>query len=171
MSYMSNSSSVKQDRNMVMCDCGLNARVRTSWTSKNPGRRFVSCQKIKVNCFGEMLWFKSDNVLRFLINYYCILLLCQDERSCNFFMWMDEEMCGRTRNLIYELNQRNVMLEDNILKLEEKLCKMKTKTKLIKKIKQTQNFLLYSVLLCMFGIIVGLVVSKEMTSRQMKFLP
>ncbi|KAL8246526.1 hypothetical protein R6Q59_007742 [Mikania micrantha] len=28
---------------MAFCACGKQAIVRTSWTSKNPGRRFFSC--------------------------------------------------------------------------------------------------------------------------------
>ncbi|XP_074373847.1 uncharacterized protein LOC141714213 [Apium graveolens] len=134
---MSNSSSV----NRVICDCGLNALIRTLWTNKNPGRRFWSCQKNK------------------------------DERSCNFFMWIDDEMSGRARNLLCELTQRNVMLEQNLLKLEEKLYKMKKKKKMIKKQKQTQNLLLCTVVVCMFAIIVVLVVSRELNTGQRKYPP
>ncbi|PWA63782.1 zinc finger, GRF-type [Artemisia annua] len=28
---------------MVLCACGLQVVVRTSWTNRNPGRRFYSC--------------------------------------------------------------------------------------------------------------------------------
>ncbi|KAL8250812.1 hypothetical protein R6Q59_034505 [Mikania micrantha] len=41
---------------MAFCACGKQAIVRTSWTSKNPGRRFFSCleQGCKTGFFG---WF------------------------------------------------------------------------------------------------------------------
>ncbi|PWA56411.1 zinc finger, GRF-type [Artemisia annua] len=31
---------------MVLCACGLQCVVRTSWTNRNPGRRFYSCPLI-----------------------------------------------------------------------------------------------------------------------------
>nr|KAJ0203201.1 hypothetical protein LSAT_V11C500271740 [Lactuca sativa] len=35
---------------MVMCFCGREAVVRTSWTSANPGRRFLSCPQKGSRC-------------------------------------------------------------------------------------------------------------------------
>ncbi|KAL8249741.1 hypothetical protein R6Q59_006609 [Mikania micrantha] len=35
---------------MVFCWCGKEAVIRTSWTSRNPGRRFYSCPDQRSNC-------------------------------------------------------------------------------------------------------------------------
>ncbi|KAL8243383.1 hypothetical protein R6Q59_009641 [Mikania micrantha] len=35
---------------MVFCGCGKEAVIRTSWTSRNPGRRFYSCPDQRSNC-------------------------------------------------------------------------------------------------------------------------
>ncbi|KAL8197747.1 hypothetical protein R6Q57_024281 [Mikania cordata] len=35
---------------MVFCGCGKEAVIRTSWTSRNPGRRFYSCPDQGSNC-------------------------------------------------------------------------------------------------------------------------
>ncbi|PWA36196.1 zinc finger, GRF-type [Artemisia annua] len=40
---------------MVYCHCGLRAKIRTSWTALNPGRRFYSCPK-QDDC-GFFDWF------------------------------------------------------------------------------------------------------------------
>ncbi|KAL8206225.1 hypothetical protein R6Q57_009776 [Mikania cordata] len=41
---------------MAFCACGKQAIIRTSWTSKNPGRRFFSCQEQGCNT-GFIGWF------------------------------------------------------------------------------------------------------------------
>ncbi|PWA63815.1 zinc finger, GRF-type [Artemisia annua] len=35
---------------MVVCTCGKPAVVKTSWTNRNPGRRFFGCPTIGSNC-------------------------------------------------------------------------------------------------------------------------
>ncbi|KAL8230034.1 hypothetical protein R6Q57_014934 [Mikania cordata] len=35
---------------MVFCGCGKEVVIRTSWTSRNPGRRFCSCPDQGSNC-------------------------------------------------------------------------------------------------------------------------
>lgn len=42
-------------------------------------------------------------------------------------MWIDEELCGRVKNVIFELNQRNDSLEGKMSKMEEKLLKLEQK--------------------------------------------
>ncbi|KAL8208957.1 hypothetical protein R6Q57_008369, partial [Mikania cordata] len=37
-------------RAMVFCGCGKEAMIQTSWTSRNPGRRFYSCPDKGSNC-------------------------------------------------------------------------------------------------------------------------
>ncbi|CAB4263096.1 unnamed protein product [Prunus armeniaca] len=34
----------------IVCWCGKNARIRTSWTISNPGRRFAVCAKGRGGC-------------------------------------------------------------------------------------------------------------------------
>nr|KAJ0192462.1 hypothetical protein LSAT_V11C800402040 [Lactuca sativa] len=45
-----------RDSKMVLCFCGNVAVVRTSWTSRNPGRRFYACPKMGSRC-GFLGWF------------------------------------------------------------------------------------------------------------------
>ncbi|CAL8100542.1 unnamed protein product [Prunus armeniaca] len=54
------------------CHCGKLARMQTSWTSSNPGRRFLVCPKSKG----------------------------RGEKGCRFFQWFDAEMCERSKSLI-----------------------------------------------------------------------
>ncbi|KAF5791377.1 putative transcription factor GRF family [Helianthus annuus] len=35
---------------MVLCNCGQDAIIVTSWTDLNPGRRFCSCPTMNPNC-------------------------------------------------------------------------------------------------------------------------
>ena len=55
------------------------------------------------------------------------------------------------------MQAQTMMLDDNISKLEGKLCKQK-KTRMLKKQKQAQNFLLCSVVLFMLAVILMLAV-------------
>ncbi|KAK4260787.1 hypothetical protein QN277_003858 [Acacia crassicarpa] len=57
----------------TMCQCGLFARLYTSWTEQNPGRRFFGCR-----------------------NY-------RHGRGCGFFKWHDNEMGERAKDVINEL--------------------------------------------------------------------
>nr|GEU53325.1 zinc finger, GRF-type [Tanacetum cinerariifolium] len=42
---------------MVCCACGLEAVIRTSWTNRNPGRRFYSCPTLSSTCANFLWWF------------------------------------------------------------------------------------------------------------------
>ncbi|KAI7725044.1 LOW QUALITY PROTEIN: hypothetical protein M8C21_007003, partial [Ambrosia artemisiifolia] len=46
----------------IYCRCEREAIVRTSWTSKNPGRRFYSCPIKASQCGGFLGWVEPDNV-------------------------------------------------------------------------------------------------------------
>ncbi|CAH8385975.1 unnamed protein product [Eruca vesicaria subsp. sativa] len=51
MTYHAESSSFRRSRSIGgrrMCDCGLPAKIFTSWTNKNPGRKFLV-----VNCMRQ----------------------------------------------------------------------------------------------------------------------
>nr|KAJ0226078.1 hypothetical protein LSAT_V11C100025700 [Lactuca sativa] len=47
-----------RDSKMVLCFCGNVTVVRTSWTSRNPCRRFYACPKMGSRC-GFLGWFDS----------------------------------------------------------------------------------------------------------------
>ncbi|KAK4277160.1 hypothetical protein QN277_015201 [Acacia crassicarpa] len=64
---------VREPRASTMCYCGVVARLYTSWTAQNPGRRFFGCR-----------------------NY-------QPGRGYGFFKWHDEEMGRRAKEVINEL--------------------------------------------------------------------
>ncbi|KAK1354984.1 GRF-type domain-containing protein [Heracleum sosnowskyi] len=135
MSAMSNSSSKNWDHTWVVCNCGMNARLRTSWTSKNPGKRFWSCCKPK------------------------------EVRQCNFFMWMDDELGGRAKEIISELKQRNSFLEDQVMKLEDKLIKKKKKTEMVKKKKEAQFNMFCIIMMCFIAFILIFCIKKEFTNE------
>nr|KAJ0191033.1 hypothetical protein LSAT_V11C800407600 [Lactuca sativa] len=58
-----------------MCFCGREAVVRTSWTSANPGRRFLSCPQK-----GLFFYVKGSR--------------------CRFLGWIDPPMCARSMLII-----------------------------------------------------------------------
>nr|XP_043630453.1 uncharacterized protein LOC122601779 [Erigeron canadensis] len=47
MAGSASSSSVNKSLPYMYCQCGTKMRIFTSWTRKNPGRRFVKCRNIK----------------------------------------------------------------------------------------------------------------------------
>ncbi|CAB4263666.1 unnamed protein product [Prunus armeniaca] len=53
----------------MVCWCGENARIRTSWTILNPGRRFTV----------QILIYRVGSV--------------QGRGGCDFWVWYDVEMC------------------------------------------------------------------------------
>ncbi|GJY67282.1 zinc finger, GRF-type containing protein [Tanacetum coccineum] len=42
---------------MVRCACGLEAVIRTSWTNRNPGRRFYGCPTLSPTCVNFLRWY------------------------------------------------------------------------------------------------------------------
>ncbi|KAK4264571.1 hypothetical protein QN277_025730 [Acacia crassicarpa] len=66
----------------TMCECGLFARLYTSWTEQNLGRRFFGC-----------------------INY-------KHGRGYGFFKWHDDEMGARAKDVINELLEHVENLND-----------------------------------------------------------
>ncbi|KAL8457714.1 hypothetical protein ACS0TY_035544 [Phlomoides rotata] len=58
----------------AICFCRQEARVRTSWTVDNPGRRFFGCRFWKV-----------------------------DGGGCNFFKWLDDPIEDRSKTVILSL--------------------------------------------------------------------
>ncbi|GKD25579.1 zinc finger, GRF-type containing protein, partial [Tanacetum coccineum] len=42
---------------MVRCSYGLKSVIRTSWTNRNPGRRFYGCPTLSPTFFNFFQWF------------------------------------------------------------------------------------------------------------------
>ncbi|GKE12677.1 zinc finger, GRF-type containing protein [Tanacetum coccineum] len=42
---------------MVRCACGLEVVIRTSWTNRNPCRRFYGCPTLSTTCVNFLRWF------------------------------------------------------------------------------------------------------------------
>ncbi|GJX46946.1 putative ribonuclease H-like domain-containing protein [Tanacetum coccineum] len=51
---------------MVRCSCGLEAVIRTSWTNRNPGRRFYGCPTLSPTCVNFIRWFDPPMCQRFV---------------------------------------------------------------------------------------------------------
>ncbi|KAB1215754.1 hypothetical protein CJ030_MR4G020416 [Morella rubra] len=84
MSSSSISSASETPVSFVLCYCGIEAKMRTSWTEKNPGRRFFGCLR-----YG----------------------LVMGPRCCEFFEWVDPPKCKRSSQVIPGLKRKIKMLE------------------------------------------------------------
>jgi len=77
----SSSSSVSgsslKHRTKLVCYCGVDSPLVTSWTDENPGRRFHGCGRYFV------------------------------KRKCNFFRWYDPEVPDRQKKIIRALLRKN----------------------------------------------------------------
>ncbi|XP_058771936.1 uncharacterized protein LOC131645470 [Vicia villosa] len=93
------------------CHCGLDVPLMTSWIDTNPGRRFYGCVKL----------------------IYSPLIQLQGFKKCNNFIWLDEEMNTRAKevisSLIHNLEEEKQRAKDASMKEEE----IRTKMKLMKK--------------------------------------
>ncbi|XP_058784024.1 uncharacterized protein At4g04775-like [Vicia villosa] len=76
--YSEASSRTKSPSVHGECRCGLDAPLMTSWTDSNPGRRFYGCGMYKI----------------------------QGYKRCNHFVWYDEEMGPRAKEMISTLNKK-----------------------------------------------------------------
>ncbi|XP_058779432.1 uncharacterized protein LOC131653335 [Vicia villosa] len=90
------------------CHCGLDAPLMTAWTDSNPGRRFYGCGMYKIQGF----------------------------KKCSNFVWLDEEMNPRSKevisSLLKNLNDEKQRSKDSIAKEEEMRMKMKMLKKQLK---------------------------------------
>ncbi|PWA94879.1 zinc finger, GRF-type [Artemisia annua] len=80
---------------MVVCTCGKHAVVKTSWTNRNPGRRFFGCPTI----------ISGSN--------------------CPFLGWLDPPMCPRSVDIIPGLLRRINAFRGVVEELEEQRSKYK----------------------------------------------
>ncbi|XP_058733768.1 uncharacterized protein At4g04775-like [Vicia villosa] len=76
--YSEASSRTKSPSVHGECRCGLDAPLMTSWTDSNPGRRFYGCGMYKI----------------------------QGYKRCNHFVWYDEKLGPRAKEMISTLKQK-----------------------------------------------------------------
>ncbi|CAL5193526.1 unnamed protein product [Lathyrus oleraceus] len=92
-------------RSRYVCKCGLDAPLMTTWTNANPDRRFHGCEMYKVQGF----------------------------KKCSHFVWLDEEMNPREKEVISALlkniNEEKATVKSYKVKEEE----LKMKVKMLKK--------------------------------------
>ncbi|PWA44743.1 zinc finger, GRF-type [Artemisia annua] len=86
---------------MMLCRCGNVAIIKTSWTDRNPGRRFFWCPNV-------MIW-GSD---------------------CGTFGWIDPPMCQRAIEIIPGLLRARNALEENIKEYVQMFREQREITKL-----------------------------------------
>jgi hypothetical protein len=72
------------------CYCGMKTYLRTSWTRKNPGRRFFGCAR-----YG-----KGPN--------------------CKYFEWFEPRICERGGEVVYELRVKIKTMEEELRKQAKK---------------------------------------------------
>ncbi|KAL2935188.1 Kinesin-like protein KIN-UC [Bienertia sinuspersici] len=105
-----------QDNNQLKCNCGLPVGRRTSWTERNPDRRFMCCK-----------FYDSES----------------ERRGCNYFRSVTNKLVLEKKLLECQLNtcqtelkevieQRSLLLEDNS-RLKMKYKAVLTEMKLQKK--------------------------------------
>ena len=105
-----------KNRENKHCFCRKIARLCTSWTLKNLGRRFYTCAVVNVS-----FWL----LVSFYTHVCCSLLDClkklQDAQGCHFFQWCDEAFTGRAFDVVTHLNHRRLYLEMKLKLVEEDL--------------------------------------------------
>ncbi|KAJ1382624.1 Zinc finger, GRF-type [Sesbania bispinosa] len=74
------------------CTCGVNCKLQTSWTEKNPGRRFFGCG-----------------------NYGSV-------EACNFFSWYDPPTSERATKILWSIMQKNEKLKQQIEGQKREIC-------------------------------------------------
>ncbi|KAJ0597839.1 putative transcription factor GRF family [Helianthus annuus] len=92
---------------MVICQCGKEAVIITSWTSKNPGRRFYACPEPGRNC-RFIGWYDQERCQR------CIDIIPGLLRRKNALEESNEL-----------LNQANIVVESKLKESEAKAIKLK----------------------------------------------
>lgn len=93
-----------QEQSQETCGCGKIAQLRRSWTTENPGRRFLGCANYK------------------------------NHQACDYFKWVDPELCDNGREIcailrstIIEKKEKLNYLEREHDQLEAKHARLKQK--------------------------------------------
>ncbi|CAL5205904.1 unnamed protein product [Lathyrus oleraceus] len=121
--YSFSHGSRSSSRSRYVCKCGLDAPLMTTWRNANPGRRFYGCGMYKVQGF----------------------------KKYNHFVWLDEEMNPRAKELISALlkniNEEKARVKSYKVKEEE----LKMKVKMLKKQLKINWMLLFGMLFAFVG--------------------
>ncbi|KAK9705111.1 hypothetical protein RND81_07G034400 [Saponaria officinalis] len=90
---MSRSTSSSSSRTSCKCNCGVPLALVKSWTTDNPGRRFLTCK-----FYNPSTQF----------------------RGCQYFKWFDEEQCQWQKDVINQLllDKKLLKCESEMLKVE-----------------------------------------------------
>ncbi|CAL5184195.1 unnamed protein product [Lathyrus oleraceus] len=120
MSQQSNFShgSRSSNRSRYVCKYGLDALLMTTWTNVNPGRRFYVCGMYKI----------------------------QDFKKRSHFVWLDEEMNPREKELISALLNSINKEKATIKSYKGKEEELKIKLKMLKKLLKINSMLLFVML-------------------------
>ena len=111
---------------MVVCTCGKPAVVKTSWTNRNPGRRFFGCPTIVSLFFGEMyITLKQCIVYLPQKSFVFLHIVLFQGSNCPFLGWLDPPMCARSVDIIPGLLRRMNALRGVVEELEEQRSKYK----------------------------------------------
>ncbi|GFP80426.1 hypothetical protein PHJA_000186000 [Phtheirospermum japonicum] len=121
------------ERYFCHCDGEKTLNLKTSWTKRNPGRRYWACPKYGTNGY------------------------------CGIFIWLDGEMCERSKQIIPGLLKKIDKFEDEIneckineKKLEAELRIAKGKERVISDqlnaMKKMSNYKIIVLVICVFVI-------------------
>ncbi|XP_021750442.1 uncharacterized protein At4g04775-like [Chenopodium quinoa] len=77
------------------CNCGISPKLETSWTTKNPGRRFLACK------------------------FYDA---ASGRRGCKFFKWFDEDILEWQRVVTNQLVLDKKLMQNEIGLLKQQVC-------------------------------------------------
>ncbi|XP_058755783.1 uncharacterized protein LOC131628997 [Vicia villosa] len=102
MSQCTKASSIGATRSCQFrsqCRCGLEAPLMTSWTDSNLGRRFFGCGMYKVH----------------------------GHKRCSHFVWYDDELSSRAKEIIYSLQKKLEHERDRLDEANTKVADVKMK--------------------------------------------
>ncbi|KAK9742748.1 hypothetical protein RND81_03G195000 [Saponaria officinalis] len=90
---MSRSTSSSSSRSSRKCNCGVPLALVKSWTTDNPGRRFLTCK------------FYNPST---------------QYRGCQYFKWYDQDQCQWQKDVINQLllDKKLLKCESEMLKVE-----------------------------------------------------
>ncbi|GJV97598.1 zinc finger, GRF-type containing protein [Tanacetum coccineum] len=119
---------------MVRCACGLEVVIRTSWTNRNPCRRFYGCPTLSPTCVNFLRWYdppmcqRSIQIIRGLLRSRNELeeIIAMVEEKRRKFVHLEELMqtqreaqqanelsnLTRQRQLLASVNNRRAIIEE-----------------------------------------------------------
>ncbi|CAL5194222.1 unnamed protein product [Lathyrus oleraceus] len=119
--------SSSSSRSRYVYKCGLDAQLMTTWIDANPSRHLYGCEMYKVQGF----------------------------KKCSHFVWLDEEINPRAKELISALlkniNKEKATIKSYKVKEEELKMKVKMLKKQLKKQLKINWILLFVILFAFVG--------------------